>query len=65
MAVPKRKMSRSNTRSRRANWKAAPITLTTCPQCRAVRRPHMACPTCGAYDQRRYSEAMRHDNEQA
>ncbi|HQK32112.1 MAG TPA: 50S ribosomal protein L32, partial [Phycicoccus sp.] len=22
MAVPKRKMSRSNTRSRRANWKA-------------------------------------------
>ncbi|MEU2039150.1 50S ribosomal protein L32 [Nocardia niwae] len=27
MAVPKRKMSRSNTRSRRANWKAAPVDL--------------------------------------
>ncbi|MEU4316968.1 50S ribosomal protein L32 [Nocardia sp. NPDC024068] len=32
MAVPKRKMSRSNTRSRRANWKAAapdlvPVTV--------------------------------------
>lgn len=32
MAVPKRKMSRSNTRHRRANWKAAtpdlvPITI--------------------------------------
>ncbi|WP_330228426.1 50S ribosomal protein L32 [Nocardia sp. NBC_00508] len=27
MAVPKRKMSRSNTRSRRANWKAAPVEL--------------------------------------
>ena len=26
---PKRKVSRSNTRSRRAQWKAAPITLTT------------------------------------
>jgi large subunit ribosomal protein L32 len=27
MAVPKRKMSRSNTRKRRAQWKAAPVDL--------------------------------------
>ncbi|MGQ0630753.1 MAG: 50S ribosomal protein L32 [Sporichthyaceae bacterium] len=27
MAVPKRKTSRSNTRSRRANWKATPVDL--------------------------------------
>lgn len=27
MAVPKRKTSRSNTRSRRANWKATPPDL--------------------------------------
>lgn len=27
MAVPKRKMSRSNTRSRRANWKASAVDL--------------------------------------
>ncbi|MBF6476330.1 MULTISPECIES: 50S ribosomal protein L32 [Nocardia] len=27
MAVPKRKMSRSNTRSRRSNWKAVPVHL--------------------------------------
>lgn len=27
MTVPKRKTSRSNTRSRRANWKATPTTL--------------------------------------
>lgn len=27
MAVPKRKTSRSNTRSRRANWKASPVDL--------------------------------------
>ncbi|MQY19120.1 50S ribosomal protein L32 [Nocardia macrotermitis] len=27
MAVPKRRMSRSNTRSRRANWKATPTDL--------------------------------------
>jgi large subunit ribosomal protein L32 len=27
VAVPKRKMSRSNTRHRRSQWKAAPLTL--------------------------------------
>ena len=27
MAVPKRRMSRSNTRHRRSSWKAAPIEL--------------------------------------
>lgn len=27
MAVPKRKMSRSNTRHRRAGWEAAPVEL--------------------------------------
>ncbi|WKX71767.1 50S ribosomal protein L32 [Streptomyces sp. XD-27] len=29
MAVPKRKMSRSNTRHRRAQWKANPAALVT------------------------------------
>ena len=29
MAVPKRRTSRSNTRSRRAQWKAAPVDLVT------------------------------------
>ena len=27
MAVPKRRTSRANTRSRRANWKATPVDL--------------------------------------
>ena len=30
MAVPKRRMSRSNTRSRRSQWKAAPVAIATC-----------------------------------
>jgi large subunit ribosomal protein L32 len=44
-------MSRSNTRSRRANWKAAPIALVACENraCRAKKPPHTACPTCGTY----------------
>lgn len=54
MAVPKRRMSRSNTRSRRAQWKAAPVTTVTCvnPACRAQHLPHTACPECGQYGPR-------------
>ncbi len=54
MAVPKRKMSRSNTRSRRAQWKAAPVQLVTCanPACRAQHLPHTVCPECGQYGPR-------------
>ena len=41
---PKRKVSRSNTRSRRAQWKAAPITLTKTIENGEVvySRPHHA-----------------------
>ncbi|MBA2768435.1 MAG: 50S ribosomal protein L32 [Sporichthyaceae bacterium] len=52
MAVPKRKMSRSNTRSRRAQWKAVAAPLATCPRCRELKLPHVACPTCGTYNGR-------------
>ncbi len=54
MAVPKRRMSRSNTRSRRAQWKAAAVTLVTCvnPACRAKHLPHTVCPECGQYGPR-------------
>jgi large subunit ribosomal protein L32 len=45
-------MSRSNTRSRRANWKATPVTLVECPQCHSQKLPHAACPTCGTYRRR-------------
>lgn len=52
MAVPKRRMSRSNTRSRRAQWKAKPVTLAACERCSAQKLPHTACPTCGTYARR-------------
>ena len=44
MAVPKRKMSRSNTRSRRAQWKATPtaLTATTTGGTTTYSRPHQA-----------------------
>ncbi|HEY6741945.1 MAG TPA: 50S ribosomal protein L32 [Lapillicoccus sp.] len=63
MAVPKRKTSRSNTRSRRANWKAAPVALTTCPQCGSKTQPHVACPSCGTYQGRHYATAERSEHQ--
>jgi large subunit ribosomal protein L32 len=49
VAVPKRKTSKSNTRSRRANWKATPTTFAECPQCRQPKLPHRVCGNCGYY----------------
>ncbi len=56
MAVPKRKMSRSNTRSRRANWKATRPNVVACDRCREPKLPHIACPTCGTYNKRQVLE---------
>ena len=56
MAVPKRKTSRSNTRSRRANWKATPPNVVACDRCREPKLPHTACPTCGTYNKRQVLE---------
>lgn len=63
MAVPKRKMSRSNTRSRRANWKATPVALSTCSQCKAPKQGHQACPSCGTYAGRHYAAAERTEHQ--
>ncbi len=63
MAVPKRKMSRSNTRSRRANWKATEVGLTTCQVCKAPKQAHLACPSCGRYKGRRYPSAERTEHQ--
>jgi large subunit ribosomal protein L32 len=51
VAVPKRKMSRSNTRSRRSQWKTTVPTLVTCPNgaCGQMTSPHTVCPNCGQY----------------
>jgi len=44
-------MSRSNTRSRRSQWKNTVPTLVACSNraCGALKPPHRACPTCGQY----------------
>lgn len=50
MAVPKRKMSRSRTRHRRAQWlRVSKPTYATCKRCKSPVRPHTACEVCGFY----------------
>jgi len=56
--TPKGKMSRSRTRSRRAQWKATPTTLTDCPNCGQKVRPHHACTNCGQYRTRTVAAAI-------
>ncbi len=63
MAVPKRRMSRANTRARRSQWKTTAAALVVCPRCKAPRLPHAACPACGAYNGRQYAEALKSEHE--
>jgi large subunit ribosomal protein L32 len=50
MAVPKRKTSRSSTRSRRsANMAITAPPQSSCPHCGASRLPHTVCGNCGWY----------------
>ena len=50
MANPKNRTSRKRRDQRRAmNWGLALPTLVVCPQCREVKMPHRACPSCGFY----------------
>lgn len=51
MAVPKRKVGKSNSRSRRAaNMKMSAVQLVECPQCHSRKQPHRVCEECGYYD---------------
>lgn len=49
MAVPKKKMSRSRTRKRKAAWKVSTPTMVACEQCGKPKLPHRACRECGTY----------------
>ncbi len=57
MAVPKKKTSKSKSRSRRAaNWRLDAPARSTCPRCGAVKVPHHVCGNCGWYHGRQAVE---------
>jgi large subunit ribosomal protein L32 len=57
MAVPKKKTSKSKSRSRRASaWTLDVPPMSTCPQCGNAKTPHVVCPSCGWYHGRQAIE---------
>lgn len=49
MAEPKKKLSKTRSRSRRSHFKADAISLVVCANCAAQIQPHRVCATCGFY----------------
>ncbi|HUY29829.1 MAG TPA: 50S ribosomal protein L32 [Acidimicrobiales bacterium] len=57
MAVPKKKTSKSKSRSRRASaWTLTTPAQSRCPQCQRAKLPHVVCPSCGWYKGRQAVE---------
>lgn len=58
MAVPKRKMSKAKSRSRKASaWTLEAPARGACPRCGAVKVPHRVCGDCGWYGGRQAIES--------
>lgn len=49
MSVPKKKISKTRTRSRRSHHALKTTTSIECPQCGAIIQSHRACLSCGMY----------------
>jgi large subunit ribosomal protein L32 len=49
MAEPKKKLSKTRTRRRRADYKITLPKVISCPNCHEPTLPHMACMHCGFY----------------
>lgn len=48
-ALPKKKLSKARTRSRRSKFVAKIPALTKCPNCGEPALPHQVCVACGFF----------------
>lgn len=65
MGLTKRRFSKARTASRRAGFRAQPVTLVDCPQCHARMVPHRVCPTCGYYAGRQVMQIKTKEDKSA
>ena len=57
MPVPKKRMSKAKSRSRRASaWTLDAPPRSVCPRCGSAKVPHVVCPVCGWYKGRQAVE---------
>ncbi len=49
MAMPKKRMSKVRSGTRRSQIKYALPGTFYCPKCHSPRLPHTVCPVCGTY----------------
>jgi len=49
MANPKRRHSSQRQALRRTHYKLKGLNMSSCPQCKNMKLPHMVCPHCGYY----------------
>ncbi len=45
--LPKKKMSKTRTRTRRAHQALKPTNYSICKKCDSAKLPHAACDNCG------------------
>ena len=45
--LPKKKTSKSRTRTRRSHHRLGAVNYSVCPKCEQVKLPHAACTNCG------------------
>ncbi|MCD4824158.1 MAG: 50S ribosomal protein L32 [Phycisphaerae bacterium] len=45
--LPKKKISRCRTRTRRSHHAMSPVNYSDCPRCNSPKLPHAACGNCG------------------
>ena len=58
MANPKRRMTRTRTRTRRAHDALEAATTVVCRNCGERMQPHRVCPQCGYYKSRKWHKPV-------
>jgi large subunit ribosomal protein L32 len=56
--LPKKRYPKARQGKRRSHLALKLTGLTRCARCRAMRRPHHACPVCGYYKGREAVEVQ-------
>ncbi|MFA6694715.1 MAG: 50S ribosomal protein L32 [Bacillota bacterium] len=49
MAEPKKRLTRTRSGNRQSHDSISPISLISCPKCKAKIIPHRICKNCGYY----------------